>query len=191
MSPCRPILSVRYVSVGAVVLLAATMCLPEYSRAGSEAESAALDGSPAVVPSCTFEVMLSMMKGIETISGSMAAGICETITKSLGHRPQIRVLRAASMIASLMNIHGLQVSEREIAYQLMNIVEARRITNPDRILATFDTVWKIFDGTDGHVTPSDLNIMLRSSGPMARTLSDDGLISMGAVLWEQKKALGR
>ena len=95
------------------------------------------------------------------------------------------------MIASLMNIHGLQVSEREIAYQLMNIVEARRITNPDRILATFDTVWKIFDGTDGHVTPSDLNIMLRSSGPMARTLSDDGLISMGAVLWEQKKALGR
>jgi len=89
-----------------------------------------------------------------------------------------------------MSIRGVQDAEPEIAYQLMNIVEARGITNPDRIMSTFDTVWKIFDGTNGHVTPRDLNITLRSSGPAAHALSDNGLISIGALIWEQKKAAG-
>jgi hypothetical protein len=52
-------------------------------------------------------------------------------------------------------------------------------------------VWKIFSGTDGHATPRDLNIKLRSAGARAHTLSDDELISMATtVIWEQKKANG-
>jgi hypothetical protein len=90
-----------------------------------------------------------------------------------------------------MSIHGFKGSVPDVAYQLMNIVEARGIKNPDRIMNTFDTVWKIFSGTDGHVTPRDLNIKLRSAGARAHTLSDDELISTATtVIWEQKKANG-
>jgi hypothetical protein len=105
-------------------------------------------GNTAEVKSCSFDEMLTSMQSVPTVAASDAAAICETITNSLGHKPQMNVLQRALMVTSLMSIRGLKASEPEIAYQLMNVVEARAITtSPDRIMSTFDTVWKIFEGT--------------------------------------------
>lgn len=87
--------------------------------------------------------------------------------------------------------HEDKESPKDIAYQMMNIVEARGQEEDDKaIYDTFNTVAQIFNGTEGHVTPKDLNIFLRSAGPIAKTLSDDGLISMATVIWEDKKDRG-
>jgi hypothetical protein len=148
----------------------------------------ALDRSTAAVNSCSIDEMFSMTNGTPTVSVTDAAAICETIARSLGHRPPVNVLRASFKVTSLIHDQG---SKPEIAYQLMNIVETRGITNPDRIMSTFDIVWRIYAGTGGHVTPRDLNITLRSAGPKAaHGLSDDGLVSMATLIWEQKKASG-
>jgi hypothetical protein len=173
-------------SAFAAIILVLAMMIATTGRA-SRADEAT---DTAEVKSCSFEEMLSETKNILIVDANSASKICEMITKSLGHKPERNVFHAALMVTGLMNMRGLKDSEPDIAYQLMNIVEARHITSNDRILRTFDTVWKIFDGTSGHVTPRDLNMVLRRSGQSAHTLSDDGLISIGALIWEQKKAHG-
>jgi hypothetical protein len=73
----------------------------------------------------------------------------------------------------------------------MNVVEARgQVANDKAIDGSLEAIQKIFSGSQGHVTPNDLNVFLMSAGPMARTLSDDGLLRMAAVIWEEKKANG-
>lgn len=133
-------------NISAILILAMMVAITGSSHGVSVANAAALDETAAIVKSCSFDEMLSVTKSVPTVAASDAAAICETITNSLGHKPQMNVLQAALMATSLMSIRGLKASEPEIAYQLMNIVEARGITNPDRTISTFDTVLKIFRG---------------------------------------------
>ena len=135
--------------------------------------------------------MLDATKGIPTVSGDEASSVCETMKRSLSRKPEVKVLRAALKASSLIGNGGLNQSVPDISYQLMNIIEARDLAgDPNRIVDTFNVVFKIFRGTGGHVTPRDLNVMLRSAGLTAHTLSDDGLISMASLIWETKKANG-
>ncbi len=104
--------------------------------------------------------------------------------------PQTRVLRTVFKAAALIEIRDRNRKPGETAYQLMNAVEARGIDDPQRVIDTMEVVVKIFNGTQGHVTPRDLNVMLRSAGLLSHTLSDDGIYSMSALLWDEKKARG-
>jgi hypothetical protein len=74
----------------------------------------------------------------------------------------------------------------------MNIVEARGQTDKDDAMYdTFNVVFKIYNGSTGHVTPRDVSMALRAIAPeQAQKISDDGLYSLSAVIQEEKKANG-
>lgn len=134
--------------------------------------------------------MLSGTESIPSISAADAGDICQMFVRSLSHKPQEYMLRGLFMVVSLISIRGHVDPEPEIGRQLINIIQVRGITDSDRMSSTLNTVWKIFEGTGGRVTPRDLISALRSSGRIARTLSDAGLISLATMLWEQKEARG-
>ena len=128
---------------------------------------------------------------VNWLSWDDEAAVCKTMRSSMGRFPTVRLARAMCKAIAGMQLNGNKDKPKDIAYQMMNIIEARgQEKNGKAIYSTFETVMKIFIGSEGHVTPKDLNIFLRSAGPMAKTLSDDGLMSMAALIQEDKKGRG-
>ena len=164
------------------------------SSCGAETpqEAAALDraADASVVPlkSCTWETVDPMR--VRYLSHSDQIDVCETMKLALQHPAPAGLARKMSNLAALIQTAGSKDSAREITYQTMNVVEARGQLDDDKAIGTsLDTVYKIFSFTQGHVTPRDLSIMLRSAGASAR-MNDDGLVRMAILLWEEKKATG-
>jgi len=78
-----------------------------------------------------------------------------------------------------------------MANQIFNVVEARGKINDDAAIdESFETIQKIFNTTQGHVTPKDLNVALRGSGLNAHTIDQQGMFTVAAIIWEAKKANG-
>ena len=175
----------------AVTLLAAfllTACGGETDQE-REAKDRVADANQSPVTSCDLNTMDNQRLNI--LSWVDEANVCATMQAALGRPPSVALVRKLSKAISVMQTTGSKDTTKDTAYQMMNIVEARGKENNDKAIdSTFETITKIFSGTQGHVTLKDINIFLRSAGPMAKTLSDDGLISMAAVIWEDKKAHG-
>jgi hypothetical protein len=73
----------------------------------------------------------------------------------------------------------------------MNIVEVRaQRENDAKISDTFETITKIFNGSQGHVTPKDMNIILRGPGLNPLTIDQQGMFTVAAMISEAKKANG-
>ena len=51
-------------------------------------------------------------------------------------------------------------------------------------------LFKVFNGTDGRVTPKDLNIMLSNYGSASKNLSDDGIYTFGSTISVEKQNAG-
>ena len=156
---------------------------------GQTAADTAADTDQTLIKSLDTSEMAKLR--IDTLSFSDEAAVCNVMRTSFGRFPSVALARALCKAIVVMQVAGeSREKAKDIAYQMMNIVEARGQKDDKAIYGTFDTVTKIFNGTGGHVTPKDLNVFLRSAGPMAKTLSDDGLISMATVIWEEKKDRG-
>jgi hypothetical protein len=52
---------------------------------------------------------------------------------------------------------------------------------------TIELVWKAYSAFNGIVSPKDIADLLASSGPLAKTMSDDGLVDMIIVLKQQRQ----
>jgi hypothetical protein len=177
-------------NVSAALLLPLCVGCSGESDADRQAKDLAAANDHSLLPSCSFESMDKLR--FPLLSHTEEVEVCRTIETSLGRRPTVAMTRKLSQAVSLVGSASAADTSKDLAYQFMNIVEARDQTKNDQAIdGTFETVFKIFKGTDGHVTPRDINVFLRSAGPMAKTLSDEGLIHMAAVLWEQKKANGQ
>jgi hypothetical protein len=157
--------------------------------ASNDAANKAADVNQSALTSCDWQDMEKQRLNI--LSWTDEADVCTTMQSSLGRFPSVALARELSKAIFVMQASGDTGAPKDIAYQMMNIVEARdQVENDKAIASTFETVTKIFNGTQGHVTPKDLNVNLRSSGPMAKTMSDDGLIGFATIIWEDKKTRG-
>ena len=120
---------------------------------------------------------------IQVYSWADSATICTLMERTLGRRPSIASLRMLIKVLILMESNGSKDGFKTNAYQIMNIVEARgQQDNESATASTFETVHKIYSGMQGRVSPMELNVILRSMGPRATGLSDDGLINIAALL---------
>jgi hypothetical protein len=155
-----------------------------------EAKSRALDNNTTTVASCSTDGVFRVR--ILMLSTTDMSAVCEEMARIMGRNPSVRTLRMLSNTVSAMKIKGDTNGFAVNAYQFMRIVESRGQLNDDSaMMNTFDVVFKIFSGTAGRVTPKDLNILLRTSGPIAKTLSDDGLINIAAMLSSRKIDMGQ
>ncbi len=179
------------IAIAASMLIAAfslTACGGETEEETAARDKAA-DTNQSPVSSCDWNDMEKLRLNI--LSWADEADICTTMQATLERLPSVALVRELSKAVFVMQAAGSKDTSKEIAYQMMNIVEARGKENDNAAIdSTFNTVTKVFNGTQGHVTPKDVNVFLRSSGPMAKTLNDDGIMDMAAVMWEDQKSNG-
>lgn len=119
--------------------------------------------------------------------------VCHTLEHSLGRKPSRAIAHKLSQLLFIIRVDQAPVSQsaKQLAYQIMNVVEARGAEDDDaRIDATFEVLAKIYSGSDGHVTPNDMNVALRAGPDIAKNMSDDGLFSLAAFIQLEKKAAG-
>lgn len=170
------------------VILVALMAL---SACDSDNSDSAAKPKPTTLTACDWNQMEVL--DINGLSHTDAVTVCQTIQNSIGHVPSIRVAHELGTAIAVMQVKGDKTPVGDEAYQYMNIVEARgQSDNEDAMADTFNAVFKIYNGTMGHVTPRDVNVVLRAMAPaQAQKISDDGLYSLSALIQEEKKAQGQ
>jgi hypothetical protein len=175
----------------AVLSMMLTGCAPEPStpRAAAAFSAEALDDAKPV-QSCDTDTMQRIAADQKYLSWEEESAICQVVVNRFGPKATGAVLNTMFVGVSAFKLRGDKDDAKEQAYQLANLMEARNVESPQRIHDTLDVAFRLYETTDGHVTPKDLNEMLRSSGSLAETMSDDGVTKMGLVLWEAKKTQG-
>jgi hypothetical protein len=160
------------------------------SACDSSTNDASAAPKPTTLTACEWNQMDAL--GVDTISHTDAVTVCQTIQNATGHVPSLRIAKELTAAMSAMQLKGDKTPIGDQAYQYMNIVEARGQTDSDDAMYdTFNVVFKIYNGSSGHVAPRDVNMALRAMAPeQARKISDDGMYSLGALIQEAKKANG-
>lgn len=162
---------------------------PSDANISKEQKEKEMDSDSSPLSSCDWHDMEK--QGLNILAWTDEAIVCSTMKATMGRMPSLSLARGLSKVIFVMHGQGKESEPKDIAYQIMMVVEARGKEKDDKaIYSTFDTVFKIFNGSEGHVAPKDLNVFLRNSGPMAKTISDEGLMSMAALIWEDKKKRG-
>ncbi len=147
-------------------------------------------GTPMTASICDPEN--AVQPNIKGISKDDGAAICRTMQASLGRPPSPKLLATMEKMTFGLLAYGYKGAAKELSYQVMNIIEARKQLDAgdEVMIGTMNVITKCFTGSDGHVTPRELNINLRASGPMAETMSDDGIYGLAAIIQEEKKNRG-
>ena len=98
-------------------------------------------------------------------------------------------LRTFEKAAYLFSRYGYEAGDyAKITAELVDIIRLRGLYNQQsRWRPTIDVALKAYQAFSGIVTPRDIISLLRSSGPMAKTLSDDGLTTTIIVLKRQRQ----
>lgn len=144
-----------------------------------------------VIASCDVDAMAKIEhRGITNLESSEA---CRTMASSLGRQPSAQL--AGTMFKMLFGFKyvGYTAPSKDIAYQVMNVIEARgQVNKPDEaMIKSMNAVFKCYQGSEGHVTPRDFAIALRAMSPkQAAGLSDDFMYTLGAMIQEDKKKRG-
>jgi hypothetical protein len=145
------------------------------------------DQSP--VTSCDWESVDELRQfGLSHVDET---DICNTMQSALGRPPTTALFRKLSQLVTIIQIAWNPDSAKDLAYQTMNVMETRwQLQNDTAMDGSLEVIQTIFSGSEGHVTPKDLNIYLRRDGDASLTLNDDGLLRAGAVIWATKRADG-
>lgn len=139
--------------------------------------------------SCDYNKMDA--QGIKHLSWGDAEMVCRTMAASLGRQPTIALLDTMSKLLFVLRVAGLKDEYKDVAYQVMNIVEARNQVNDNGAIDnTMNVIVKIFNGSQGHVTPKDMNIAIRHFGKKAEKFTDERMYFIAAVIQEAKKSRG-
>lgn len=154
----------------------------------TEARRASLDSSTEPVKSCEWREMPKVIDGITIVSWAEAAKICEMANASLGRQVAVGVFRDLLKASAFLSLKGAGQKE-QLAYQLLEIIDARGLTDPRRMKETLNLAFKAYVGSNGRVTPKDLNVALRKSG-LGKTLSDEGFVNLAAMISVEKRNRG-
>ena len=159
----------------AIIAAALALAVPHAARADS--------GAPPPIIACSG---LTADAKINAISMSDAKTICRAMNLLDGVR--VEDVRTFSKAYVVLSNEGYEGSATDITNQLVEVVKLRGLYDkPDRWYSTLDLVVRAYQAWNGIVSPLDVVAFLASAGPMAKTLSDDGLTNMLAYLKERKQ----
>jgi len=125
---------------------------------------------------------------IEVFSRSDAIALCRQVLRVL-EGVSVDDVRTFEKAAYLFSRYGYESGDySKIAAELVDIIRLRGLYDQQpRWRPTIDIALKVYEAFHGIVTPRDIISLLRSSGPMAKTLSDDGLTAMIILLKERRQ----
>ncbi len=167
-------------------------CDSSNKSADSASASASAEAAPAIPDSAALTCSEDEMVKLEPkgVSWATAAKMCQVVANSLGHAPSAKIFRDVLTANRAFSTLDVKVEPEDLTYQLMNIAEARGISNDADFYHVFDVTFRCSSGTSGHVTPKDLLINLRAAKDVAKTMSDDGVFTMCAMIQQSKKDKG-
>ena len=125
---------------------------------------------------------------IEVFSRSDAIPLCRQVLRVL-EGVTVDDLRTFEKAAYLFSRYGYEAGDyARITGELVEIIRLRGLYDQQpRWLPTIELALKSYQAFNGIVTPRDIVLLLKSSGPMAKTLSDDGLTTMIIVMKRQRQ----
>lgn len=126
---------------------------------------------------------------ISVMSTADAGRVCRAMGLLDGVR--VKDIRTFSKAVVVLSHEGYAGSDEEIAQQLVEIVRLRGLYNkPDRWYPNVDIIVRAYQAFNGVVSPRDAIEFLAAAGKAGKTLSDDGFMTMMAVLLERKRQAG-
>ena len=154
----------------------------------AHAEDDKLDNVFEPLKSCDLNDVRPAMEGILIVSWREGTKICETTVTSLGRPIPQGVFRILLKASGFLHVKGAGDTDK-IAYQLAEIIDARGLNEPKRMKDTVDIAFRAYVGSNGRVTPKDLNVAIRKSG-YGPTMSDDSMLTIAAMISVQKRNNG-
>jgi hypothetical protein len=172
--------SLRRVGIAAAIVVGLAVQVP-VARADDGLDLLA-DCQPATIGAAS----------LKHASPADAARICEISRRKLGfelHVPDMQKLIDAAAVASLnARKRGFDLSLPDAGTNVADIVVLRGMASDrDGFNRTVDLVTRIDGGTDGVVSPAVFLLQLHASGPMAKTMSEEGLIGFAAMVSVEEK----
>lgn len=166
----------------ATLALAAVACgLAGCGASESGPTPEALDASVALVESCEPMAMLRINEGIIASADELAAH-CQALSRRTGGPPPVGLLREFARVAYLISLTerqaGRAVSPQGVGATLAAIMAVRGQTEPAAMRGTLDVVRGMYFGTEGEVRPENVLGLIEAAGPMAQTLSDEGIANL-------------
>ena len=148
---------------------------------------AAALSQPQRISGCEASKMQLEPDDFKLITRKDASKICKEVEASLLKLPSKTFFRGICTLVALMKVRDTKESYENIAYQIMNVIEIREQNDEEAMLETLDTLWTIFNGSNGRVTPKDMNIALRKLKYPAKKMSRRDMFKLGAMIHENKK----
>jgi hypothetical protein len=137
------------------------------------------------VADCELRSMFDVVQEVPTLNVLVASHLCEMLTQWRGARPEGRVIQAAGKASFLLHYAGVTDTDAEILTDLMEIADLRGAATGEETISAWNTTLKIFQVSEGRVQPRRLAAFLAASGPLARTLSEEGLGALTSIIAKQ------
>ena len=149
----------------------------------AEAQNSSEDMSS--VSSCDS---LPQSASIEVFGPSDTKLVCREMLRIL-EGVKINDLQSFEKAAYVLSVDGYEQKQySQIVKELVDIVRLRGLYNKQaRWFPTIDLVVRSYEAFNGVVTPKDVQDFLHSAGPIAKTLSDDGLLKMIILIKYQRQ----
>jgi hypothetical protein len=145
------------------------------------------------IKQCNFDELFKAQ--LKYMSVGEATPICVRTREAVGFQlmgSDIRELVNVGMVSRIiMERRGENLSSRDAALQILEIARIRGVMNDrKRFRDTVVLMSSIVIGLEGRVPPSAMLAALRAAGPTARTLSDDGVVNLAAMISHQVRKGG-
>jgi hypothetical protein len=130
---------------------------------------------------------LTSAAAIEVFTRKEASEICREVLRVLDH-PTVADLQNFEKASYVLQRVGYKKGYATIAAELVDVIRLRGLYDKrDRWYPTIDLIVRTYQAYHGIVSPQDVVDFLSGAGPMAKTLSDDGLLNMIILMKQQRQ----
>ena len=144
--------------------------------------AAELDSLADPVSECSRkEVTRATADLIEMGSGDPLP-VCRRLETWVGVPPQVQLLRSMLVTTSLYARRDRPAAQARVMGQLLELAHLRGLSTPEGLMRTLSLVRRMMMKTGGQAGPTELIAFLRASGPMAKTLSDEGILNLAWMI---------
>ncbi|MCM6993442.1 hypothetical protein ACHHY8_02610 [Enterobacter cloacae complex sp. 2024EL-00215] len=131
------------------------------------------------IAKCDSDVMLKNRGAVSGASSIDMLGECEALAKYLGAYPTFGLLKETATAVVAFKIKGYDVDPMSLTETLLQISQLRdQLGKGDSAITNnYDVAFKMYSAWGGDITPVDIVSFLKNSGPLAKTISDHGLVA--------------
>lgn len=125
---------------------------------------------------CNIDTMLK--NPVEGQSAQDMLDECQVLSSNLSQQPTFKLLKDTATVNTAFQMKGYSKGVKYTTVRLLKMSELRGqlLSGDDAIINNYNIAFKMYNAWNGDVTPDTIYGFLSHAGPMAKTLSDKGLV---------------